>query len=84
MIDFAGLLVQADLRESGFALEIPPEWHQGRTAYGGLSAALALAAARRVSGTAAPLRSSDRSMGRSRQERGCCAAARTRPGLRLI
>jgi acyl-CoA thioesterase len=57
MIDFAGLLVQADLRESGFALEIPPEWHQGRTAYGGLSAALALAAARRVSGTAAPLRS---------------------------
>jgi acyl-CoA thioesterase len=42
---------------TGFALEIPPDWHQGRTAYGGLSAALALAAARQVGGEVPPLRS---------------------------
>ena len=39
-------------------LDLPPDWHQGRTAYGGLTAALSLLAARAVSGPQpGPLRS---------------------------
>ncbi len=38
----------------GFTLAIPESWHQGRTAYGGFSAALALAAARQVAGDDLP------------------------------
>ena len=40
----------------GFTATIPPEWMQGRTSYGGLSAALALSAAQRL-GEFPPLRS---------------------------
>ena len=48
------LLAGAQARADGFALTIPEDWHQGRTAYGGLSAALALEAARRLGGAALP------------------------------
>lgn len=51
------LLARAEPRGDGFALAIPEDWHQGRTAYGGLSAALALAAAQQVGGDLPPLRS---------------------------
>lgn len=43
----AGLAIAEDLPD-GFRLAIPEEWHQGRTAYGGLSSLLALAAARKA------------------------------------
>jgi acyl-CoA thioesterase len=51
---FAALLGQAEPTEAGFALDVPAGWHQGRTAYGGFSAAVALAAARRVGGEGLP------------------------------
>lgn len=57
MAGLARLLDGAEPLEGGFALDVPSHWHQGRTAYGGLSAALALVAARRVSGATVPLRS---------------------------
>jgi acyl-CoA thioesterase len=53
-MSFSGLLEGAEPRDSGFALAIPESWHQGRTAYGGLSAALALSAARKVGGEGLP------------------------------
>ncbi|MBW8785400.1 MAG: thioesterase family protein [Novosphingobium sp.] len=56
-MSFASLLVGAEPRDAGFALTIPEDWHQGRTAYGGLSAALALSAARRLEPEFPPLRS---------------------------
>ena len=43
--------------EGGFAATIPENWMQGRTSYGGLSAALALAAAQRLADDLPPLRS---------------------------
>ena len=43
--------------EGGFAAAIPENWMQGRTSYGGLSAALALAAAQRLADDLPPLRS---------------------------
>lgn len=42
---------------TGFAATIPEEWQQGRTAYGGVSAALALEAAKRLGDELPPLRS---------------------------
>ena len=49
--------------EGGFRAEIPEEWLQGRTAYGGLSTALAYEAARRVGGAdLPPLRSAQIAM----------------------
>ena len=53
-IPFAELLATAALRDDGFALDIPPGWLQGRTAYGGCSAALAFEAARRLGGEGLP------------------------------
>lgn len=47
----------AELSADGFATTIPASWLQGRTAYGGFSAGLALSAARRVGGQLPPLRS---------------------------
>ena len=47
-MNFAQLLGAADWRADGLALFVPADWHQGRTAYGGFSAALALAAAQHV------------------------------------
>jgi acyl-CoA thioesterase len=43
--------------EGGFVAAIPNEWLQGRTSYGGLSTALALAAAQRLGDNLPPLRS---------------------------
>jgi len=57
MMHFAELLETAVPHHDGFALDVPPDWHQGRTAYGGFSAAVALAAAREVGGDLPPLRS---------------------------
>lgn len=56
-MSLAAVLAGAETRQDGFALSIPPDWHQGRTAYGGFSAALALAAAMRVGEELPPLRS---------------------------
>ena len=52
-----GLLDRAVPCEDGFDVMIGPEWLQGRTAYGGLSAALALVVARQAGGEMPPLRS---------------------------
>ncbi len=64
-MSFAALLSGAEPREDGFALAVPETWHQGRTAYGGFSSALALAAARQAgqrAGDLPPLRSAQVSM----------------------
>jgi acyl-CoA thioesterase len=56
-MNFSELLGRSEPRDDGFVLAIPEDWHQGRTAYGGLSAALALTAAMRIGGELPPLRS---------------------------
>jgi acyl-CoA thioesterase len=56
-MSFAELLAGAAPTSAGFDLAIPADWHQGRTAYGGFSAALALDAALRLGGEMPPLRS---------------------------
>jgi len=66
-VNFAALLASAEPRDGGFALAVPETWHQGRTAYGGFSATLTLAAAMQVGGQAEgarlpPLRSATFSM----------------------
>ncbi len=43
-------------RTGGLSVEIPPDWLQGRTAFGGLNTALAARAARTVTGDENPLR----------------------------
>ena len=53
-MSLSDLLAGAERLENGFRLAIPEDWHQGRTAYGGFSAALALAAARQVPGEGLP------------------------------
>jgi acyl-CoA thioesterase len=50
----ADLLATAEQTLGGLRLTIPENWHQGRTAYGGLSASLALAAARQAGGANLP------------------------------
>lgn len=57
MTSLPALLASAQRAADGFTTEIPPSWHQGRTAYGGLSSALALAAAKQVEPDLPPLRS---------------------------
>lgn len=57
MTSLPALLAQAQRTETGFTTEIPPNWLQGRTAYGGLSTALALAAAKQIERDLPPLRS---------------------------
>jgi acyl-CoA thioesterase len=57
MDGIAALLAAARETDDGFRLAVPESWHQGRTAYGGFSAALALTAAQRVGGALPPLRS---------------------------
>lgn len=57
MTSLPALLVQAQRSETGFTTAIPPNWLQGRTAYGGLSTALALAAAKQIEPDLPPLRS---------------------------
>ncbi|MET0180402.1 MAG: thioesterase family protein [Novosphingobium sp.] len=51
------ILAAATSLAGGFAATIPPDWMQGRTSYGGLSAALALEAARGAGEDLPPLRS---------------------------
>ena len=53
-MSLAQLLATAEPLDDGFRLAIPESWHQGRTAYGGLTAALALAAVRQVGGEGLP------------------------------
>ncbi len=53
-MSFAATLAGVEPREGGFALTVPDDWHQGRTAYGGFSTALALSAARQQCGAGLP------------------------------
>lgn len=57
MVSLATILADAPRREGGLTATIPDGWLQGRTAYGGLSAALALTAARGLADDLPPLRS---------------------------
>lgn len=57
MTSLPALLAQAHRTDTGFTTGIPANWLQGRTAYGGLSTALALAAAKQVEPDLPPLRS---------------------------
>ena len=56
------ILSAAEPLADGFRAAIPESWHQGRTAYGGLSSALALSAARGLDPALPPLRSAQISM----------------------
>jgi acyl-CoA thioesterase len=57
MTPIADILAAAQRSDSGFAIDIPADWLQGRTAFGGLSAALALQAALDLEPDLPPLRS---------------------------
>ncbi|MDP5278341.1 thioesterase family protein [Sphingomonas sp. DG1-23] len=57
MTPIADILAAATRDESGFSTKIPANWMQGRTAFGGLSAALALQAALDLEPDLPPLRS---------------------------
>jgi acyl-CoA thioesterase len=56
-MSFAAFLNAAERTETGLRADIPDAWKQGRTAYGGMSAALSLNAARSVLSEDRPLRS---------------------------
>lgn len=58
IIGFETLAAQMQKRGEYYAAQIPPQWRQGRTAYGGLTAGLALRAAHNAFADLAPLRSS--------------------------
>ncbi len=57
MTPIADILAAAKPTETGFTATIPPGWLQGRTAYGGLSSAIALHAAQHCEPDLPPLRS---------------------------
>ncbi|MBC9031507.1 thioesterase family protein [Sphingomonas sp. JC676] len=57
MTPIADILASAARTEAGFTCTVPGDWMQGRTAYGGLSAALALQAALECEPDLPPLRS---------------------------
>lgn len=57
MTSIAQLLAEAVPVEGGFRTHVPSNWLQGRTAYGGLSAALTIEAAMRIEPDLPPLRS---------------------------
>lgn len=59
MTAYSQLLADAAPTADGFRLTIPDSWMQGRTTYGGLSAALCLEAALRAAPDVAPLRSAN-------------------------
>ena len=61
-MSLAAALAEAEPLRDGFRATIPPDWHQGRTSYGGFSSALALSAALRIGGELPPLRSAQVSM----------------------
>jgi acyl-CoA thioesterase len=54
---FSELLETIQLDANGVSLELTPDWLQGRTAYGGWQAALAVVAMRQLLGPGIPLRS---------------------------
>lgn len=56
-MNYTDLLRTLEADGNGATLDLTPDWLQGRTAYGGWQAALALLAMRRVVGEAIPLRS---------------------------
>jgi len=56
------LIREAEPIIGGLTLEVPETWHQGRTAYGGFSSALCLAAAQIVGEDLPPLRSAQLAM----------------------
>lgn len=62
MTSFAQVLAAARPSEGARIIAIPETWHQGRTAYGGFSSALALDQARQVSVDLPPLRSAQIAM----------------------
>ena len=57
MVSLATMLADAERRDGGLSATIPENWLQGRTAYGGISAALAFTAARELADDLPPLRS---------------------------
>lgn len=61
-VTFADVLARAAATDEGRTICVPETWHQGRTAYGGFSSALALAEAMRVGGDLPPLRSAQMAM----------------------
>ncbi len=54
---FTALMTGLRQDDAGYAIDLPGDWLQGRTAYGGLSAALAYAATRKTWPDLPPLRS---------------------------
>lgn len=54
---FSALIAALRAQADGYAIELPADWLQGRTAYGGLSAALCLEAALQAHAELPPLRS---------------------------
>jgi len=54
---YTDLIAALAATENGFTAQVTPDWQQGRTTYGGLSAALCLEAAVRAAPDAPPLRS---------------------------
>jgi acyl-CoA thioesterase len=57
MTEFSGLMGSMTQATDGWAITVSEDWLQGRTVYGGLSAALCLEAAHRQFGDLPPLRS---------------------------
>ena len=57
MTPIADILASATPTDTGFAVTIPGDWMQGRTAYGGISSAIALHAAQQCEPDLPPLRS---------------------------
>lgn len=56
-VGFGALLASGTFDDAGFSVDLPENWAQGRTAFGGLSAALCVEAARRAHPDLPPLRS---------------------------
>ena len=57
MTSYTDLIAALTTTETGFTAHVTDDWRQGRTTYGGLSAALCLEAATRAAPDAPPLRS---------------------------
>ena len=57
MTPFSSLLKGVTVAEDGWSVDVTPDWRQGRTLYGGLSAALCLEACLRSAADLPPLRS---------------------------
>ncbi len=82
------ILAAARPIDGGFAATIPADWMQGRTTYGGLSAALALVAAQQLADDLPPLRSATVNFvgplaGDVEVRASCCGADATPAGSAL-